>query len=83
METGENQAKKIERIRELVPILSRAAKAYYADDTEIMSNLEYDKLYDELVSLERETGFVLASSPTGKNRSGMNEGDNGEKPHEC
>ena len=57
-------ADKIKRIRELVPILSRASQAYYAEDREIMSNLEYDRLYDELVRLENETGFVLAGSPT-------------------
>lgn len=55
---------KIERIKYLVDTLSRAAKAYYAEDKEIMSNFEYDKLYDELVSLEEETGVVLAGSPT-------------------
>lgn len=52
------------RIRELTELLNRASKAYYAEDTEIMSNFEYDKLYDELVLLERETGTVLANSPT-------------------
>lgn len=55
---------KKERLKELVVILNEAAKAYYQNDTEIMSNLEYDKLYDELVSLEAETGIVLANSPT-------------------
>ncbi len=55
---------KLERIRELVDVLSEAAKAYYAQDQEIMSNYEYDKLYDELVMLEEETGVVLANSPT-------------------
>ena len=54
----------IARIRELTELLSRAARAYYAEDREIMSNLEYDRLYDELVALERETGVVLAGSPT-------------------
>ena len=52
------------RIQELVEKLNRAAKAYYADDTEIMSNFEYDKLYDELVALEEQTGIVLSNSPT-------------------
>ena len=66
MEERADQAKKIERIRELVPILNQAARAYYADDEEIMSNLEYDRLYDELLALEEETGFVLAGSPTVK-----------------
>ncbi|MGN0496797.1 MAG: NAD-dependent DNA ligase LigA [Lachnospiraceae bacterium] len=55
---------KQERIKELVKILNEASKAYYQKDTEIMSNLEYDGLYDELVSLEQETGIVLANSPT-------------------
>ena len=55
---------KLERIKELSKILKEAAEAYYAKDIEIMSNLEYDKLYDELVQLEEETGIVLAGSPT-------------------
>ena len=55
---------KIERIRELVGILDRAARVYEQEDREIMSNFEYDALYDELVRLEKETGFVLANSPT-------------------
>lgn len=52
------------RMKELVEILNEASKAYYAKDEEIMSNLEYDKLYDELVELEEETGVTLANSPT-------------------
>ena len=56
--------RKIERINELVKILNEAAKAYYQGTKEIMSNFEYDALYDELVALEKETGMVLASSPT-------------------
>lgn len=55
---------KLERIKELTELLSRAAKAYYANDSEIMSNYEYDKLYDELEQLEKETGIVLSNSPT-------------------
>ena len=54
----------IDRMKELIDILSKASKAYYAEDREIMSNYEYDRLYDELVSLERDTGTVLSSSPT-------------------
>lgn len=53
-----------DRMRELVDILNKASKAYYAEDTEIMSNFEYDKLYDELVALEKETGITLSDSPT-------------------
>lgn len=55
---------KKDRMKELVAVLNEASKAYYQKDTEIMSNLEYDRLYDELVSLEKETGIVLANSPT-------------------
>lgn len=55
---------KIERIKELNQILKKAAEAYYAKDIEIMSNFEYDALYDELVALESETGMILAGSPT-------------------
>lgn len=55
---------KLERLRYLVDILNEASKAYYAQDKEIMSNYEYDKLYDELVTLEEETGITLANSPT-------------------
>ena len=55
---------KLERIRYLVKTLNRASKAYYAEDREIMSNKEYDDLYDELETLEQETGLVLADSPT-------------------
>lgn len=56
----------IERIRELTDKLNEAAKAYYSEDREIMSNLEYDRLYDELVELEKREGVVLAGSPTVK-----------------
>lgn len=55
---------KEDRLKELVSLLNKASKAYYQQDTEIMSNLEYDRLYDELVGLEKETGIVLANSPT-------------------
>lgn len=58
------QLNKSERMKELVDILNRAAKAYYAEDREIMSNHEYDALYDELTALEQDTGIVLANSPT-------------------
>ena len=50
-----------DRMRELVDILNEASKAYYAEDHEIMSNFEYDKLYDELVALEHETGITLSA----------------------
>ena len=53
-----------DRMLELVELLNRASESYYAKDEEIMSNYEYDKLYDELVALEEETGVTLANSPT-------------------
>ena len=52
------------RMEYLTDLLNRASEAYYARDTEIMSNLEYDALYDELRALEEETGVVMAGSPT-------------------
>ena len=55
---------KIERIKELVQLLSKAADAYYVTDDPIMSDKEYDKLYDELESLEKETGYILLASVT-------------------
>ena len=57
---------KLERMKELSAILSEAAKAYYQESREIMSNFEYDKLYDELTALEEETGTIFAGSPTQK-----------------
>lgn len=53
-----------ERMKELIGRLQEAAKAYYQENWEIMSNLEYDRLYDELQKLEAETGVVLAGSPS-------------------
>lgn len=53
-----------DRMKELIEVLNRASKAYYAEDIEIMSNAEYDALYDELLMLEEKTGTVLAGSPT-------------------
>lgn len=58
------QSEKMKRIQYLVDTLNLASRAYYAEDREIMSNLEYDKLYDELQKLENETGVILSNSPT-------------------
>jgi DNA ligase (NAD+) len=55
---------KIARMKELGETLRTASRAYYQEDREIMSNFEYDRLYDELEALEKETGVVLAGSPT-------------------
>lgn len=55
---------KLTRMKELVEQLNLASKAYYAQDIEIMSNREYDALYDELELLEKETGVILTNSPT-------------------
>ena len=55
---------KMERMKELVTKLRAASRAYYQESRELMSNYEYDSLYDELTALEKETGTVLAGSPT-------------------
>lgn len=52
------------RIQELIDVLNAASKAYYDDASEIMTNYEYDRMYDELEALEKETGIVMAGSPT-------------------
>lgn len=57
---------KINRIKELVDVLHKASIAYYKDDNPVMSDKQYDDLYDELESLEKETGLILAGSPTQK-----------------
>lgn len=58
------QQSKIDRIKELVELLNKAGKSYYSEGRELMSNYEYDALYDELGVLEKETGYVLSNSPT-------------------
>ena len=55
-----------DRMKDLVEKLNEAAKAYYQEDREILSNQEYDALYDELAALEEKTGTILANSPTQK-----------------
>lgn len=60
------EEKFMERMRQLVSMLNEASKAYYAQDREVMPNYEYDRLYDELVELEKITGVVLTNSPTVK-----------------
>ena len=54
----------MERMKELIELLNEAAKAYYQESREIMPNYEYDRLYDELCALEKETGITLSGSPT-------------------
>lgn len=63
---AEIMKQKLERMKELSAILSEASKAYYQESREVMSNFEYDKLYDELLALEAETGTIFAGSPTQK-----------------
>ena len=55
---------KIEQMQNLIVLLNQASKAYYQESREIMSNFEYDRLYDQLVELEKETGVTLSKSPT-------------------
>ena len=57
---------KIARMRELTAALLQAARAYYQESREVMSNFEYDRLYDQLAALEKETGIILSGSPTQK-----------------
>lgn len=63
----------MKRMQELVQILNHAAKVYYSDKDEIMSNYEYDQLYDELAALEANTGIVLPNSPTATAGADVNE----------
>ena len=56
--------KKIERMKELISILNEASRLYYQKSTSMMTDYEYDKLYDELVDLEKETNMTLSNSPT-------------------
>ncbi len=71
---------KQERIEELVKLLNEASDAYYGGQEEIMSNFEWDALFDELKSLENETGTILPDSPT--QNVGADEGGGEKEPHE-
>ena len=64
MEMNKTEKNSLHRIKELVEILNRAGRAYYSEGIEIMSNFEYDALYDELKALEKKTGYVMSDSPT-------------------
>ena len=71
------------RMQELIKILTQASMAYYAQDRELMTDFEYDRLYDELTALEEESGIILADSPTLKVGYEAVEGlpkENHEKP---
>ncbi len=70
------------RIKELVRILNEASEAYYNDRDEIMSNFEWDALFDELTLLENETGYILPDSPTQKTGAEETIGDGGREEHE-
>lgn len=73
---------KEKRIEELVEILNNASEAYYNDRDEIMSNFEWDSLFDELSALESETGIVLPNSPTQSTGAVENMADGNREPHE-
>ena len=60
----EEKQNKIEQMQNLIVLLNQASKAYYQESREIMPNHEYDRLYDMLESLEKETGVTLSNSPT-------------------
>ncbi|MDF2673745.1 MAG: ligase LigA, partial [Clostridiales bacterium] len=59
-----NDMDKLQLMKDKIKILNEASRAYYQENREIMPNIEYDKLYDELLELERETGIVLSNSPS-------------------
>jgi DNA ligase (NAD+) len=63
---GHARMDKLKLMKEKIDLLNKAAKAYYQEDREIMTNLEYDRLYDELQELERQTGIVFSDSPTNR-----------------
>ena len=63
---SEDTLDKKKHMQELVELLNRARRTYEQEDREIMSNFEYDKLYDELLDLEKELGITMAQSPTVK-----------------
>ena len=60
----EEKQNKIEQMQNLIVLLNQASRAYYQESREIMPNHEYDRLYDMLESLEKETGVALSNSPT-------------------
>ena len=64
IQVQEDSTNPVEKMKDLISKLTKASQAYYAENREIMSNFEYDRLYDELEALEKETGTVLAGSPT-------------------
>ena len=72
---------KKQRIEELVQQLNKASAAYYNGQDEIMSNYEWDGLFDELAALEQETGYILPESPT-RNTGFSEEGSGAKETHE-
>lgn len=68
------------RIEELISRLNEASEAYYQGQEEIMSNYEWDAMYDELISLEAETGYILPNSPT--QNAGYEENNGVKEQHE-
>ncbi len=73
---------KIDRIKELVATLNKASEAYYNDRDEIMSNFEWDAMYDELTALEAETGYIDPDSPTVKTGAEENNPTANRETHE-
>lgn len=64
--TDEDSSSILNRMRKLIALLNRASEAYYKENKEIISNFEYDRLYDELLGLESRSNTVLSGSPTYK-----------------
>ena len=77
---SETNSNKTERIEELVILLNQASDAYYNGQDEIMSNYEWDALFDELTALEAETGYVRDDSPT--QNTGFESTDGKREEHE-
>lgn len=73
---------KKKRIEEIIGLLNKASEAYYNDKDEIMSNYEWDSLFDELTALEEETGYILPESPTQKTGANETIGDGNREAHE-
>ena len=66
IKAGGGDLNELNRIKEIIDLLNKASYAYYAKDNPIMSDKQYDDLYDELSELELSTGIILAGSPTQK-----------------
>lgn len=79
---AESVEEKQRRIEELIYRLNEASDAYYGGRDEILSNFEWDSMFDELTALEKETGYILPDSPTQKTGSEEPQGNTNREAHE-